>query len=112
MTVDSLLVAADPAPWGNDFDTDYPDLDAGIRRAVRVFMEAGVETFESCQGGEGHAYPEPTIRFYGTQAAGWRALHIALEHGLPISAVRRTWPVLEGGPVGPYWEAVFSERVD
>src|SRR6266540_3788315 len=34
----------------------------------------GIETFESCEGGPGHAYPEPTIRFQGTPEAGWRAL--------------------------------------
>lgn len=38
----------------------YESLDDGIREAVRVLAQAGVETFESCQGGDGHAYPEPT----------------------------------------------------
>jgi hypothetical protein len=28
-----------------------PGLDPGIELAVRVLMEAGVETFESCEGG-------------------------------------------------------------
>ena len=45
--------------------TDYEILDSGIRDAVRILAEAGVETFESCQGGEGHAYAEPTVRFHG-----------------------------------------------
>ena len=31
-----------------------------------------METFESCQGGAGHAYPEPTVRFFGEKAAGYR----------------------------------------
>jgi hypothetical protein len=39
-----------------------PPLDPGIRRYVEVLNEAGVETFESCQGGEGHAYPCRTGR--------------------------------------------------
>lgn len=93
------------------FDRDYPTLDPGIRRGVRLLMEAGVETFESCEGGDEHAYPEPNVRFYGGRSAGWRALWVALEHGLPVKAVRQTWPVREGGPVGPYWEVVFSERL-
>lgn len=38
-----------------------PRLDPGIAGAVRVLMVAGIHTFESCEGGAGHAYPEPTI---------------------------------------------------
>jgi len=52
----------------------YEKLDSGIRDAVRILAEAGVETCESCQGGKGHAYPEPTIRFYGERSAGFHAL--------------------------------------
>jgi hypothetical protein len=70
--------------WGQDFDTDFPTLDTGIREAVRILRDAGVETFESCQGGPGHAYAEPTVRFYGARSAGWRALWAALDHGLPV----------------------------
>jgi hypothetical protein len=36
-------------------DSLVPDLDPGIVRAVRVLVEAGIETFESCEGGPGHA---------------------------------------------------------
>ena len=96
--------------WGHDFDTDYPDLDPGIREAVRHLRQAGVETFESCQGGQGHAYAEPTVRFYGHRSQGWRALWVALDHGLPVDEIRRTWPVLDGEPSGPYWEIVFTQE--
>lgn len=34
-----------------------PPLDQGIASAVHALAAAGIETFESCQGGEGHAYP-------------------------------------------------------
>jgi hypothetical protein len=37
-------------------------VDPAIKHAVAVLRSYGVETFESCQGGEGHAYPEPTVR--------------------------------------------------
>jgi hypothetical protein len=40
-------------------------LDRGIRDQVAALRECGVETFESCEGGPSHAYPEPTVRFYG-----------------------------------------------
>ena len=97
------------SPWGVDFDIDYPDLDPGIRDAVKILMDSGVETFESCEGGHGHAYPEPTVRFYGSRSAGWHALWAAQSHGLRAEALRRTWPVLDGEPVGPYWEIVFKQ---
>ena len=63
---------------------DYdPALDSGIRQAVATLNQAGIETFESCQGGEGHAYLEPTVRFHGDRTEGYRALAAALQEGLP-----------------------------
>jgi len=87
-------------------------LDPGIRKAVELLQANGVETFESCEGGPGHSYPEPTVRLYGNPAAGWRALAVCLDHGLAVAAIRRIWPVLDRyEPTGPYWEIVFRERL-
>lgn len=86
-----------------------PPLDPGIARAVKVLAGAGVETYESCEGGRGHAYPEPTVRFYGEHAEGFRALAAALENGLPVAALRRIWVVQDGEPVGPDWEMTFCK---
>lgn len=82
-------------------------LDPGIAHAVRVLCEGGIETFESCQGGAGHCYPEPTVRFFGERAEGFRALAVAADHGLPVLALRRTWPIVDGEPTGPWWEMTF-----
>ncbi len=38
-----------------------PPLDPGISEFVAVLQSKGVETYESCQGGDGHAFFEPTI---------------------------------------------------
>jgi len=84
-----------------------PQLDAGIVDAVGVLRGAGVETFESCEGGEGHAYTEPTVRFHGERAEGFRALSVALQYRLPVVSLRRIWPINEGEPTGPWWELVF-----
>jgi hypothetical protein len=84
-----------------------PPLDIGIQHAVEVLVAGGVETFESCQGGAGHAYPEPTVRFHGGRPEGLRALAVAMQAGLGVTALRRVWPIQDGEPVGPWWEMTF-----
>lgn len=89
--------------------SDYdPPLDNGIVDAVNVLQGAGIETFESCEGGSGHAYPEPTVRFHGDQAEGFKALAAAMRGGLSVSELRRVWPLLDGEPTGPWWELTFA----
>ena len=89
-----------------------PPLDEGVRRAVEILVTAGIETFESCEGGPGHTYPEPTIRFSGERPEGFRALAIALQNNLPVSRLRRIWNINDGEPTGPYWEIVFWRKMD
>jgi hypothetical protein len=86
---------------------DCRALDAGIERQVRLLADHGVETFESCEGGTGHSFPEPTIRFHGGKAEGFRALAVAMEHGLRVRALHRTYDVIDGEPTGPYWELIL-----
>ncbi len=88
-----------------------PPLDRGIKRAVEILVEAGIETYESCEGGSGHSYPEPSIRFYGERSEGFRALAIALQNALPVRAIRRIWTINDGEPTGPNWEIVFWRKV-
>ena len=85
----------------------HPPLDAGIARYVDVLRSPGVETYESCQGGAGHAFPEPTVRFYGTASEGFRAFDVARKNALPVASLRRFWSVIDGEPVGPHWEMTF-----
>ena len=89
-----------------------PPLDRGIAAAVELLANAGVETFESCQGGEGHAYPLPTVRFHGPPAEGFRAYAVAVAHGLPVSALARVWRVDYGELTGPWWEMTFHGPVE
>jgi hypothetical protein len=83
-------------------------LDPGIAPYVEALNEDGIETFESCQGGGEHAYTEPTVRFHGDRAEGFRALASAQRRDLPVAALRRAWPVEDGEPTGPWWELTFS----
>jgi hypothetical protein len=85
-------------------------IDPGIARAVSVLRAGGVETFESCEGGEDHAFPEPTVRFHGGSWAGYHAFSVAMENGLPVLALRLGWHVLDGHLDGPYWEMTFCEQ--
>ncbi len=82
-------------------------LDPGIRRIVKILMENGIETFESCEGGRGHAYLEPTVCFHGQQSEGFKALAIALQNGLRVSELRRYYSIEDGEPVGPKWAMTF-----
>ena len=89
-----------------------PPLDSGIKFAVELLSNADIETYESCEGGDGHSYKEPTIRFHGDRSEGFRALALALQNNLPVSAVRRTWSINDGEPTGPTWEIVFWKKLD
>jgi hypothetical protein len=91
--------------------TDMP-LDEGIRRAVLVLRSGGIETFESCEGGPGHAFPDPTVKFHGSAWAGYRALAVAMEHGLPVARLQRVYDVVDGQLTGPCWELVFHSPVE
>ena len=82
-------------------------LDTGIKHAVIALRRAGVETFEFCQGGSGHAYPESTVRFHGGLSEGYRAVAAAMDAGLPIAELRPGWPILDGEVTGPWWELTF-----
>ena len=83
------------------------ELDPGIRRYVLILRSQGIETFESCQGGEAHAFPEPTIKFHGNHGEGFKALAVAMTFHLPILSVRLAWDFYDGFPHGPWWEMTF-----
>ena len=87
-------------------------MDIGIVRAVQILIDADIATYESCQGGEGHAYREPTIRFKGTPACGWRALSLLMMYGLPVKRLSQTWVLSYGVPDGPCWEVTFTRPLD
>jgi|ERR1700691_510381 len=88
------------------------EIDAGIRQAVKRLQEAGIETYESCEGSNGHSYTEPTVAFYGDSRTGLRAVAVCLDYGLPVLSLRRTWDVLNSNELtGPHWEITFRRRM-
>ena len=84
------------------------NLDPNIKRAVLILRSAGVETYESCDGGVGHSYPEPTIRFHGEKEEGFRAFAVAVKNGLRVVELRRAWSIIDNEPTGPHWELTFA----
>jgi len=85
-------------------------LDPWIRRYVLVLRSRGIETFESCQGGPGHPFPEPTVRFHGNAFEGYRAFAEAMNHGLPVLSLRYVYHVNEMRLEGPWWEMTFRSE--
>lgn len=90
---------------------NFTNLDPGIASMVKILRGNGIETFESCEGGVGHSFPEPTIRFYGEIEEGYRAYAIANVNRLPVATLRRYWDVIDKELVGPSWELIFWPRV-
>lgn len=86
---------------------DIDALDPKIKPIVVLLNENGIETYESCQGGIGHAFPMPTVRFHGERSEGFRVLAIAQANGLHLAEMRRFWSINDGEPVGPSWEITF-----
>jgi hypothetical protein len=104
----SHLLGLDPSKSQSGKMEFDPPLDAGIVREVETLCGNGIETYESCEGGVGHCFPEPTVRFHGERSEGFKALAIALQNDLKPSNLRRFWDIIDGEPVGPHWEMTFT----
>lgn len=94
------------------------NIDKRILPAVQVLNEHGFKTFESCEGGHGHAFIEPTVRFIGSELDLIRAYEICKLYDLPVYEVRRVYrkvPVYkdDNSPfiklMGETWEHPFNE---
>jgi hypothetical protein len=98
----------------------YAQIDRGVRFAVRVLHAAGgMETCQSCEGGAGHAYSEPSIDLVaegGHDATGFRALAALTAYGLDVHDVAIIWTCQHGLPYQRIWRvtlrATYPERAD
>lgn len=89
--------------WAEERFSSQP-MDPGIICAVRIFQEHGIETCQSCQGGDGHSYEWPTVDIYG---APWKALDVANNYRLPVLAVSERFGIVDGRPVEHFWRIEF-----
>jgi hypothetical protein len=90
--------------WAEERFSSEP-MDPGIICAVRIFQEHGIETCQSCQGGEGHSYEWPTVDIY---RAPWKALDIANDFALPVTRISEQFGIADGRPVEHFWRIEFS----
>lgn len=93
--------------YARELSPDFA-LDRGVSYAVKVLRGGGVETYESCEGGKGHSFSEPTVRFFGGASAGYHAAGVAISHGLPVRSLRRFWRFIDAELEGPNWEITFD----
>jgi len=99
-------------------DRWYAGLDPGIRFAVRVLHARGIETAQSCEGGDGHAYDRPTIDLDdgSHRPVGFAALAALEDYGLRVRDVSLCYPVDRGLPAECFWRVTlwqpWPERVD
>lgn len=95
-------------------EKSYQSLDRGIRFAVRVLHAAGIETCQSCQGGKGHPYPEPTVELVagGDDAKGFAALAALRSYGLPVASIALVWRVENSTPFEKNWSITFYKTME
>jgi hypothetical protein len=97
-----------------NFSFPKDKIDPLILPAVEILNKHGFKTFESCQGGEGHCFAEPTVRFEGTEFDLIRAHEVCEFYGLPVSDARRVYRKIsenigENTPLLWRWDTPFNE---
>jgi hypothetical protein len=70
---------------------DYEQLDPGIVGTVKFLREAGVRTVSSCEGGDGHPYADPMVRFLGDVAEARRVVRLSRREGLIPFEIAKSW---------------------
>jgi hypothetical protein len=92
----------------------YDGLDVGIRFAVRVLHARGIETSQSCEGGDGHAYDRPSIDVPAgsRDADGFAAVAALVAHGLDVRRVSQVWDLdALGRPYQTVWRIELRRAV-
>jgi hypothetical protein len=87
------------------------DLDTKIKEAVLILQKGGIDTFESCQGGVGHACHEPMVRFLGNSFEGFKAYAIAKNNGLNVLSLSYEYSETNGWLEGPHWRMTFRHPI-
>jgi hypothetical protein len=89
----------DAVPWH--------EIDPDIAPALHALADYEIDTFSSCQGGDGHAHLMPVILFHGDENAGLYAVWLLEAAGFRVWELSRRWSLDHGMPRQPYWEVVM-----
>ena len=88
-----------PVPWD--------DIDPEIVAALHALADYEIDTFSSCQGGEGHTCTMPEILFLGDDAAGLYAVWLLEAAGFRVWELSRHWDLDFGLPRAPFWRVTL-----
>ena len=95
---------------------DFSQVDEGIKKIVEILNKHGFDTWESCQGGQGHCFELPTVRFWGSEFDLIRAHRICENYSLNINQVSRIYRTVgistgdtDFCPKGTVWDVPFNE---
>ena len=102
---------------------DLDRLDPGIREAVRILQNSGIDTLSSCEGRANPGYDPkrdgphhgdwPYVTISGTAADAFTALGAAIKEGLSVRSIEQSWfvyPEAPCVPVGPQWRITFWQK--
>lgn len=96
---------------------DLAKIDIGIRPAVELLLEHGFNTFESCEGGHGHAFDLPTIKFWGDDFDCIRVFELCEQFNFNVYKAYRVYmktPIHDPSTLkelGQNWEKPYNEIV-
>jgi hypothetical protein len=85
----------------------WEDVDPEITAAVHALADYEINTFSSCQGGDGHPCAMPEILFHGDEAAGLYAVWLLEAQGFRVWELSRHWDLDHGLPRQPFWRVTL-----
>ncbi len=99
-----------------DRKIDWSFIDEVIRPVVELLNKYGFKTFESCQGGKGHCFELPTVRFYGSEFDLIRAYELCALYKINVFQANRVFRktdiyknINHGESIGRSWDEPFNE---
>lgn len=81
----------------------WAEVDPEIAAALHALADYEIDTFSSCQGGDGHTCLMPEILFHGDENAGLYAVWLLEAGGFRVWDLSRHWDLDHGLPRVPFW---------
>jgi hypothetical protein len=100
--------------------SEFELVDNGIRPAVEILNRHGFKTFESCEGGNDHAFADAVVRFEGNEFDLLRAYEICECYRLCVNECKRVYRkidvykkdnISDEISIGKSWDKPFNEII-